>query len=406
MTLKVAIVTAAYLHLPFCRRRCFYCDFPITVVGNQPLASSSPLLQDYIDALCYEIEHTPSAGSPLETIFFGGGTPSLVPPREIERLLKLLDRQVGIAAMAEISMEMDPGTFDLAQLRDYLGAGINRVSLGVQALEDRLLQVCGRSHRVADVYAAVEALHGAGVTNWSMDLISGLPEQPLDEWQACLEGAIALAPSHISIYDLMVEPQTVFSRRYQPEVTPLPSQEEAAAAYRLAHDLLTAAGYEHYEISNYARAGAACRHNQVYWRNEPYYGFGMGATSYLNHRRLSRPRTRREYYTWVQTLPESLASLPPDTLWDYWLETLMLGLRLKEGLCLTRLGQEFPPEWVAALVTAAQDIDPVYLECQGDRLRLRPPEGFLMANRVIVSLWQATERSVIHQQGTQPLPIH
>jgi len=400
------MVTAAYLHLPFCRRRCFYCDFPITVVGDRPLAASSPLLSDYINALCYEIEQTPSAGEPLQTVFFGGGTPSLVAPEQIDRLLGALDRRFGIAAAAEISMEMDPGTFDLPRLRGYLRAGVNRVSLGVQAFQDRLLQVCGRSHTVAEVYAAVEVIQTAGIDNWSLDLICGLPEQSLQEWELSLAAAIALAPSHLSVYDLIVEPQTVFSRRYQPEVFPLPSQEQAAAAYRLAHERLSAAGYEHYEISNYARLGFTCRHNQVYWRNEPYYGFGMGATSYLGQRRLTRPRTRREYYEWVQTLPTGLCTVAEETLWDRWLETLMLGLRLKEGLCLKQLAKDFPQEWVEALVTAAQRIDPAHLQRCGDRLWLTQPEGFLLANSVIVTLWQAIERSVIHQQSRLPLPIH
>lgn len=400
------MVTAAYLHLPFCRRRCFYCDFPITVVGDRPLAASSLLLSEYLDALCSEILRTPRTGVPLQTVFFGGGTPSLVAPQQIHCLLETLDQHFGIAATAEISMEMDPGTFDLPRLQGYLRAGVNRVSLGVQAFQDRLLQVCGRSHTVADVYAAVEAIQTAGVSNWSLDLISGLPEQSLQEWEFSLAAAIALAPSHISIYDLIIEPGTVFSRRYQPEVSPLPSQEQAAAAYRLAHEFLTAAGYEHYEISNYARSGAACRHNQVYWRNEPYYGFGMGATSYLEYRRLSRPRTRREYYQWVQTLPAGLSAVAQDSLWDRWLETIMLGLRLKAGLCLQQLAKNFPKPWVEALERASKEIDPCHLQHQDGRLWLTAPDGFLMANSVIVTLWELTERSVIRQQGKRPFPIH
>ncbi|WNC86344.1 radical SAM family heme chaperone HemW [Thermosynechococcus sp. QKsg1] len=396
---------AAYIHLPFCRRRCFYCDFPITVVGDSPTLAES-LIQEYVAALCQEIAHTPAEPPPLQTIFFGGGTPSLVPPQYIGQLLEALDRQIGIAQGAEISMEMDPGTFDLKQLQGYLRVGVNRVSLGVQAFDDELLQVCGRSHDVADVEQAVAMLHRAGVANWSMDLISGLPQQSLADWQFSLERAIALNPAHLSIYDLIIEPKTVFSKRYQPETDSLPTQEQAAAAYCLTHKRLTAAGYEHYEISNYARPGFACRHNQVYWRNQPYYGFGMGATSYLGHRRLSRPRTRREYYQWLQSLPESLNQVSPDALWDRWLETLMLGLRLRDGLSLAALADEFPMSWVEALQAAAANMSPEMLSLTGDRLHLTQPEGFLMANTVIVTLWEAMERSVFHQQQGQPLPIH
>ncbi len=396
---------AAYIHLPFCRRRCFYCDFPITVVGDSPALAES-LIQEYVAALCQEIAQTPAEPLPLQTIFFGGGTPSLVPPQYIGQLLEALDRQIGIARGAEISMEMDPGTFDLEQLQGYLKVGVNRVSLGVQAFDDDLLRVCGRSHDVADVEHAVEMLHRAGVENWSMDLISGLPQQSLARWQFSLERAIALNPTHLSIYDLIIEPKTVFSKRYQPEAAPLPTQEQAAAAYRLGHEMLTAAGYDHYEISNYARAGFACRHNQVYWHNQPYYGFGMGATSYLGYRRLSRPRTRREYYQWLQTLPAGLNQVSPDSLWDRWLETLMLGLRLKDGLSLSALAAEFPKSWVEALQAAAGKISPEQLWVGGDRLHLTQPAGFLVANHVIVTLWEALEGSVFHQQEGQPLPIH
>ncbi|MDR7994317.1 radical SAM family heme chaperone HemW [Thermosynechococcus sp. TG252] len=396
---------AAYIHLPFCRRRCFYCDFPITVVGDSPTLAES-LIQEYVAALCQEIAHTPAEPPSLQTIFFGGGTPSLVPPQYIGQLLEALDRQIGIAQGAEISMEMDPGTFDLKQLQAYLKVGVNRVSLGVQAFDNELLQVCGRSHDVTDVERAVALIHEVGVENWSMDLILGLPNQSLQRWQRSLEQAIALNPTHLSIYDLIIEPKTVFSKRYQPEAAPLPTQEQAAAAYRLGHEILTAAGYDHYEISNYARPGFACRHNQVYWRNQPYYGFGMGATSYLGHRRLSRPRTRREYYQWLQSLPESLNQVSPDARWDRWLETLMLGLRLRDGLSLTALADEFPMSWVEALQAAAANMSPEMLSLTGDRLHLTQPEGFLMANTVIVTLWEAMERSVFHQQQGQPLPIH
>ncbi|MFN4195098.1 MAG: radical SAM family heme chaperone HemW [Thermosynechococcus sp.] len=399
------MTTAAYIHLPFCRRRCFYCDFPITVLGESPTLAES-LIQEYVAALCQEIAHTPVQPQALETIFLGGGTPSLVPPQYIAQLLEALDRQIGIALGAEISMEMDPRTFDREQLQGYLKVGVNRVSLGVQAFDDELLRVCGRSHNVADVEGAVAMIDRAGVENWSMDLISGLPQQSLADWQFALERAIALNPPHLSIYDLIIEPKTVFSKRYQPEAAPLPTQEQAAAAYRLAHDMLTAAGYEHYEISNYALGGFACRHNQVYWRNQPYYGFGMGATSYLGHRRFSRPRTRREYYQWLQTLPAGLNQVNPDSLWDRWLETLMLGLRLKDGLSFTALAAEFPRSWVEALQAAAAKVSPERLCLTGDRLHLTQPEGFLVANHVIVTLWEALEGSVFHQQEGQPLPIH
>lgn len=234
-------------------------------------------IADYVDLLCEEIEITASGPHPLKTIFFGGGTPSLLSALQLEQILQCLEQQFGLEPDIEISIEMDPGTFSWPLMRQFKTLGITRVSLGVQAFTEELLQVCGRSHTVTDIDDAIAILHQAGITNFGLDLISGLPNQTLDQWQANLEAALALEPTHLSTYDLVIEPTTVFGKKYQPGMQPLPSDETAAQMYRLAATTLTAAGYDHYEISNYARPGYTCRHNQVYWRNNPYYGFGMGA---------------------------------------------------------------------------------------------------------------------------------
>ncbi|HEY9805949.1 MAG TPA: radical SAM family heme chaperone HemW, partial [Candidatus Obscuribacterales bacterium] len=343
---------AAYLHIPFCRRRCYYCDFPVSVVGDQARGENSGAIAQYVEVLCQEIELVAldpfTASPPLETIFFGGGTPSLLSVAQLDRILQTLAHKLGIAPHAEISIEMDPGTFDLSHIQGYQAAGVNRVSLGVQAFQPELLKLCGRTHTVADIYAAVDLIHQAGVVNFSLDLISGLPHQTLDHWQASVEAAIALAPKHLSSYDLIVEPVTAFGRQYQPGDQPLPSDTAAADMYRLAQKLLTTAGYEHYEVSNYAQSGFQCRHNRVYWKNQPFYGFGMGAASYLQGQRFTRPRKTREYYDWVitqtsQLLPTSITAQPPDSTLrerlqptlltphsspDLLLDTLMLGFRL------------------------------------------------------------------------------
>ncbi|MDX5437740.1 MAG: radical SAM family heme chaperone HemW, partial [Pontibacter sp.] len=291
---------SAYLHIPFCRRRCFYCDFPISVLGNQRRGETSNSMEVYVEMLCQEIAATPAGEQPLQTIFFGGGTPSLLSVQQLERLLSQLDQQLGIAPGAEISMEMDPGTFSLNHLQGYLAAGVNRISLGVQALEDDLLAQCGRFHRVADVYQVVDWLHQVSMANWSLDLISGLPNQSLSQWERGLAEAVALGPHHLSVYDLTIEPQTVFGKRYRPGATPLPSDTQTSEMYRLAQRYLTSQGYEHYEISNYAQPGHRCRHNLTYWRNQFYYGFGMGATSYTHYQRFSRPRTLQTYAHWLE----------------------------------------------------------------------------------------------------------
>ncbi len=318
---------SAYLHIPFCRRRCFYCDFPVFVVGDRQQGENSTTIQKYVECLLEEIRITPGGDRPLETVFFGGGTPSLLSENQLQRILDSLDRRFGIARDAEISIEMDPGTFDLPQLHGYIKRGINRVSLGVQAFQDELLAVCGRSHNSKDIFTAVDLLHQVGVCDFSIDLISGLPHQTLDQWKASLETAVMISPSHISSYDLIVEPGTPFNRYYQPGETPLPDDRSAADMYRLAVEILTGSGYEHYEVSNYAKPGYQCRHNRVYWENLPYYGFGMGATSYAKGKRFTRPRKTREYYQWVEQLIAAGGEIdPPETPKDEsLLETLMLG---------------------------------------------------------------------------------
>lgn len=348
------------------------------------------MIREYLGYLHQEICRSPCQASPLTTIFFGGGTPSLLSPAQVAAILDLLQKCMGIDPQAEISLEVDPGTFSRSQLRGYAQAGVNRLSLGVQAFQDPLLQVCGRSHQRSDIDKAAADIHEAGFENWSLDLISGLPGQTLDHWQESLNQAIALEPRHISAYDLVVEPVTVFGKRYQPDVPPLPSHDLASAMYQMAHDTLTSAGFDHYEISNYGQPGYHCRHNQVYWRNQPYYGFGMGATSYLGQRRLSRPRTRQAYYAWVDHLPQNLEECPVDSQSDRWLETLMLGLRLAEGLSLDALRQEFPAPWINQLIKAAQPhITAGHLYFEGDRLALRVTEGFLVSNSIILSLWNS-----------------
>ena len=338
---------AAYIHIPFCRRRCFYCDFPISVVGDRKRGETSGTIAQYVDWLCQEIWATSKVAEiPLQTVFFGGGTPSLLAVEQVQQILATLQQQFGIADRAEISMEMDPGTFDLAHVQGYREAGVNRISLGVQAFDDELLERCGRFHRVADVYQAVDLLKTAGVKNFSLDLISGLPTQTLTQWHDFLATAIALQPAHISVYDLTIEPMTPFGRQYEPGMTPLPSDETTTDMYRMAQQTLTQAGYRHYEISNYAKPGYECRHNQVYWHNQSYYGFGMGAASYVHNQRFSRPRTRREYFDWVAEYQASHGQIQCDLTspTEQMLDTLMLNLRLAEGISLSKFQARFGVE--------------------------------------------------------------
>ncbi len=347
-------------------------------------------MAQYVDWLCQEIRTTPRGTQPLQTIFFGGGTPSLLSVEQVTTVLDTLRNSLGLTTTAEISMEMDPGTFTQEQLQGFCDAGINRISLGVQAFQDDLLQSCGRTHTVAQIEEALAMVRKA-CRNFSLDLISGLPGQTLTQWEESLGVAIASSPTHISTYDLVLEPTTVFGKRYQPGSTPLPSDDNAAHMYRLASQELSAAGYHHYEVSNYAQQGFECRHNQVYWQNESYYGFGMGATSYVNGQRFSRPRTREAYFTWVESLITTQGKIdcPTDTQQDRLLETLMLGLRLAEGLNLKALQQTFGEASVTSILDCLQSYpDWVIVDPRKEQIRLTDPDGFLFSNQVLVALWE------------------
>ena len=399
--------SSAYVHIPFCRRRCYYCDFPVSVVGDRLRGDTSGTISQYVEKLCGEIAVTPALGQPLKTVFFGGGTPSLLSINQVNYILDALSVRFGISADAEISMEMDPGTFDLNHLQGYHAAGVNRVSLGVQAFQPELLQVCGRSHTVSDIWAAVEIIRQLGVPNFSLDLISGLPQQTLEQWQATLEAAVAIAPTHISVYDLTIEAGTAFGRYYQPGVQPLPTDDTTVQMYRQARQVLTTAGYEHYEISNYAQPGYQCRHNRVYWENRPYYGFGMGATSYVQGQRFTRPRKTGEYYQWVEQLiaAEGVIDCPQTPPDEVLLETLMLGLRLADGVSLSSLAEQFGEKtleqiwrclqpyhrkgWVEVVEKDEERVamsDTGKLQVLG-QLRLTDPEGFLYSNVVLAEVF-------------------
>jgi putative oxygen-independent coproporphyrinogen III oxidase len=345
------------------------------------------MVQTYVEVLCQEIGLAQRSQDELTTVFFGGGTPSLLSPPQLAQILQTLDRQLGIATNAEISMEIDPGTFDDNQLAAYAAAGINRVSMGVQAWQNELLQLCGRSHDVADIEKSVVIIQESSISNWSLDLISGLPQQTMTMWKESLGKSIAAHPHHLSVYDLIVEPQTPFAKQYQPDCRPLPGDETTAQMYRVAQEVLTQAGYEHYEISNYAQPGATCRHNQVYWRNQSYYAFGMGAASYLQGQRFTRPRYTQDYFDWVTNgaiSPEPELS----SVVDQFLETLMLGLRTAEGLNVAILIDKFGLDlWQQADKRLAQ-YKPHWVNQTADRLCLTDPEGFLYSNVVLANLFE------------------
>lgn len=316
---------AAYLHIPFCHRRCFYCDFAVVPLGDHADGAHSASIAAYLPLLQAEIAASPNP-APLSTVYIGGGTPSLLTPEQMGELLDGLRQRFGFSPGAEITLEMDPASFDRPRLEGMLALGINRVSLGGQSFDDAVLERLGRRHRRRHLLQAAawlrQAQAAADLASWSLDLIQGLPEQDLPHWRQQLQQALELEPPHLSVYDLIVEPGTVFERLQQRGQLPLPDPDLGADLMDLTGEQLRSAGYGRYEISNYALPGHASRHNRVYWSGAGWWGFGLGATSAPYGQRLARPRTREAYAAWLQTGAASTAAGQPP--FDEW---LMVGLR-------------------------------------------------------------------------------
>ncbi len=397
---------SAYLHIPFCHRRCFYCDFPVVPLGDRAAAEAGApgarSITAYLELLRREIAASPP-GPPLSTLYLGGGTPSLLTPAQVGELLAALRVRFGLAPGAEVSLELDPASFDQQRLDGYLAAGVNRVSLGGQSFDDTVLAALGRRHRGADLEQAagwLERARGRGdLASWSLDLIQAAPGQDPAGWRRQLRRAVATGAPHLSVYDLTIEPGTVFARRLERGQLELPDSELAADLMDLTWAELTAAGYGHYEISNYARPGHASRHNRVYWSGAGWWGFGMGATAAPWGERQARPRTRAAYVAWLE---HSLASPPsatppsapavsapprPGLPLD---ERLMVGLRRREGVRLPALlaAAGWPAaEAAQALAELRRRLEPwleegLLLE-EGGRWRLADPAGLALSNGVL-----------------------
>ncbi|MFO7540447.1 MAG: radical SAM family heme chaperone HemW, partial [Chloroflexota bacterium] len=270
------IPLSLYLHIPFCRHRCSYCDFnTYTSLGELRAAYGQALAQEV--AQVGRLAEEAGAKRPLQTIFFGGGTPSLMPLASLEQVLTAVSTQFGLAPTAEISLEANPGTVDLAYLSGLRQLGFNRLSFGVQSVIDSELALLEREHNFDTVIEAIDLARQAGFDNFNLDLIYGLPGQTLASWEQSVRTVLQLDPPHFSLYCLTIEPGTPMQRwlhngRIQP-----PDPDLAADQYELAGDLLGRQGLIHYEISNWAKAGQASRHNLAYWRNEAYLGLGAGA---------------------------------------------------------------------------------------------------------------------------------
>lgn len=282
---------SVYVHVPFCRHRCGYCDFTL-------VAGRDDLIGAYLDGLATELGRVEGPVE-IDTLFFGGGTPTHLPAADLARLFRLLLDRFRLAEDAEVSVEANPADVTSEKAALLAEFGVNRVSLGAQSFDERALVVLERDHAPSDVARAVEAVRGAGIGNVSLDLIFGVPGQSLDGWRETIGQAVALEPTHVSAYGLTFEKGTAFwSRRDKGTLTPT-EEELERSMYAAAMDDLPAAGLAQYELSNYARPGFECRHNQVYWAAKPFEAFGPGAARLIDG---VRRTNHRSVFTWIKRL--------------------------------------------------------------------------------------------------------
>ncbi|MFM9109159.1 MAG: radical SAM family heme chaperone HemW [Prochlorococcaceae cyanobacterium] len=392
-TPSIGAPRSAYLHIPFCHRRCFYCDFAVVPLGDRADGAGGPgsaSIRAYLALLHAEIEAAP-AGPPLSTVYIGGGTPSLLAPEQVGALLAALGRRYGLAPGAEISLELDPAGFDQRRLEALLALGVTRVSFGAQSFDDGVLATLGRRHRRADGLAAAgwleQARRRGALRSWSLDLLQGLPGQTLASWDSQLEQALALTPPHLSVYDLILEPGTVLERRAQRGELSTPDDDLAADLHEHTGRRLAAAGYGHYEISNWALPNHASRHNRVYWSGADWWGFGLGATSAHGGQRLARPRTRDGYARWLAEGGASGAAVARGPACGMPLEErLLVGLRRREGVNMAALAAEHQLS-DGELAELRRRLDgPLatgLLQLEGPRWRLSDPQGLALSNAVL-----------------------
>ena len=339
-----------YIHIPFCAAKCTYCDF-------NTFAGIEPLMPAVVDALETELTLWSTRGDIPEwaTVFFGGGTPSYLPATDIQRLIETASANYGIARDAELTLEANPDDISATKLASWQQAGINRLSIGIQSFNDTILRTLSRRHSSHDALNAVQDARQAGFRNISIDLMYGLPNQTLDDWNETLRIAADLNLPHLSLYCLQIERNTPMLVSVQTGQLPTPDDDLAADMYEAAMDALDAAGYEHYEISNWCLPGHRSRHNLGYWKNRPYLGIGPGAHSNLADTRFWNMKPPKQYVEAIRGANNraaiDTASVSPGTMAvddvehtpfeTQMAETMMLGMRLREGIRFDEFHRRF-----------------------------------------------------------------
>jgi oxygen-independent coproporphyrinogen-3 oxidase len=370
---------ALYVHFPFCLSICPYCDFDRQATGFDRI-------DVYLQAVERELEQYAAASERVHSIFFGGGTPSLMSPRQVEQMLAAAQRTFRVMPEAEITLECNPGDADLDKLKAFRALGANRLSFGVQSLDDTFLKLLGRRHDSADARQAAAWARQAGF-NFNLDFMFGLPSQTRAHWQATLDEAVLLEPDHLSCYLLTLDEHVPMGRDVARGRLVLPVDDDLAEMYTTTRQRLAEAGYEQYEISNWARAGRASRHNLTYWRDQAWIGVGAGAaSSYAGRRWKNTPVLERYIESVTRTgkaacvedeLPDRLTQMV-----DY----LTLGLRLREGVSLDGFAARFGLDLMDVLgETGAWLISMCLLERDGQRLRVAA-ERQMITNEILVRL--------------------
>ena len=360
--------TSAYVHIPFCTQICYYCDFSKVFIKNQPVDSYlEHLLEEFRS---YDIQK-------LRTLYIGGGTPTALSASQLEVLLKGLTENLDLSVLEELTIEANPGDLDADKIAILKNSAVNRVSLGVQTFDNKMLKKIGRSHLEKDIYENIDRLKLAGFDNISIDLIYALPGQTMEQVKDNVAKAIGLDIPHMSLYSLILENHTVFMNRMRRGKLPLPKEELEAEMFEYIIAELERAGFEHYEISNFSKIGFESRHNLMYWDNAEYYGIGAGASGYVNGIRYKNHGPIRHYLSAVE---EGNARITEEHLSqkEKMEEEMFLGLRKKSGVSMARFEEKFGRSFDELYGEIVRDlVQKGLMQIEGDRVRMTKRGLFL-----------------------------